>query len=360
MKKITWCGVAQSPYNDYLLAEVSKAFDLKVYYKIREKGTHPWQLKSVAYDLNYIQGNLFQALNRVTASDIVVVSGWSFWQYIIIMLIPMKSVKKVYWTDTPDLNKKDWSGPKGLIRRGIVKMVFEVFDEVWSTGKPGCYALEKLGCDKRKIRSFPFFLDLTRYSNIDAVKSDAAWAFKKKNSNPGTGIIFLCMGQLASKKRFEDAIKALALLKDDSVVLWIAGTGPQEKELMAVAAGLNILRQVKFLGWLQQDDVELAYIAADIFVHPAEFDPFPTVVLDAMTWGKPVIGTDVSGSVADRVVDGVNGFIFSTGQVEMLAGHMQFFISNRPAIKTFGMESRKTACGFPVSWGIKRLNEVLN
>lgn len=357
-KKITWFGVAQSPYNDYLLSEVSKHFDLQVYYKIKKKGTHPWQLKPVEYPMAHLSGRFFQALKRAMDSDVIVVSGWAFWQHIVLMLVPMQSTKKIYWTDTPSLNKREWSGIKGWIRRMLVKLCFTTFDQVWSTGKPGCRALEQLGCRKEKINSFPFFLDLSRYTRLSTDQVAKAREFRAANSNPDTELVFLCMGQVAAKKRFDDAIKALSQMHHSKAILWIAGTGPQEEELQQLAIEMGVVNQVFFLGWLQQTDVELAYIAADVFVHPAAFDPFPTVVLDAMTWGKPVIGTRVSGSVEDRVVPEVNGFVYEEGEVNALCRHMQFFTENQKAVKTFGQEARKTACNYPVDVAIRKFQSL--
>jgi glycosyltransferase involved in cell wall biosynthesis len=233
-----------------------------------------------------------------------------------------------------------------------------VFDEVWSTGQPGCDALEKLGCPKEKIHSFTFFFDLSRYSNIDAAKAAKARAFKERHSNSDTEVIFLSAGQVIPKKRFENAIEAVSKLNNEKAVLWIAGTGPEEGALKELVKSLNLEKQVRFLGWLQQDEVELAFIEADVFVHPSHFDPFPIVVLDAMTWGKPVIATQESGSAKDRLVHGKSGFLYPTGNVDALTGHMAFFISDRDRIRTFGLESRKTACEYPVSWAIERLDRL--
>ena len=359
MKKITWCGVGQSPYNDYLLSEVSKHFDLLVYYKIKKVSSHPWIFTSTGYNFKYIDQNFFDALKSIKDSNIIIVSGWSFWQHIIIMLIPFKLVKKIYWTDTPDLDKKAWSGLKGYGRKLLVKIVFKVFDQVWSTGKPGCEALIKLGCNKNKIKSFPFFLDLSGYNNINEEKYNEAINFRLKHTRPNTDIIFLCMGQLISSKRYYDAIKALKYTDNKHALLWLAGTGPQEKELKQLAKSLKIENQVMFLGWLQRSDVELSYIASDVFIHPSQFDPFPTVVLDAMTWGKPVIATEESGSAKDRVVNGSSGFLYPSGEIDKLITHMQFFIQNKDAIKAFGLEARKIACNYPVEVAIKQLNSVI-
>ncbi len=357
MKKITWCAVARAPYLDYLHTELNKHFDLKVYYKLKKR-THPWELDKVDFPNSNISGNLFQAIRRIYRSDILIVSGWGYWQHLIIMLLPLISAKKIYWTDTPNLDPKEWIGAKGHIRQLIVKVVFRVFDEVWSTGTPGCEALEKMGCKKEKIKSFTFFFDLSRY-NLSTEKKGKAMTFKSKHSNGDTEIIFLCAGKVIAVKRFENAIEAIAMLNNKKALLWIAGTGPEEAELKSLAKKLNVENQVKFLGWLQQDEVELAFISADVFVHPPHFDPFPIVVLDAMTWGKPIIASQESGSAKDRVIHGINGFLYPTGQLDLLTKYMRFFIEDKEQIKKVGLESRKTACNYPVEWAVNRFKKLL-
>jgi glycosyltransferase involved in cell wall biosynthesis len=121
---------------------------------------------------------------------------------------------------------------------------------------------------------------------------------------------------------------------------------------------LHLIKQVKFLGWLQQEEVELAFISSDVYVHPALFDPFPIVVLDAMSWGKPIIATNETGSASDRVVHGVSGFLYPAGEIETLTNHMRFFIEHKNEIKKFGLESRKTACAHPVEGAIHTINNL--
>lgn len=357
MPKITWCGVAQSPYNDFLLNTVNKEFDLLVYYKMGSVLTHPWQLKSADYKQSSIRSNLFGALRRVFGSDVVVISGWSFWEHLLIMALPIRATK-VYWTDTPNLSQHEWAGLKGKLRRLLVKYTFARCQQVWSTGSPGCEALKQLGCPEQKISSFPFYLDLNRFKAIDSVKLNAASEFRNKYANKGD-LVFLSMGQLAKKKRFHDAILSLSRQQNKQAVLWIAGTGPEETSLRELAIRLNVSDRVVFFGWLDQDKVELAYIASDVFVHPAEFDPFPTVVLDGMTWGKPIIGSNEAGSVKDRVVEQVNGYSFNTGDVDALTTYMQFFIENPSAVAGFGAASRKTAEKYPVEMAVTKIGALV-
>ncbi len=358
-KKIIWFAVARSPYNDFLFNQLHYHYNLYVYYKIKKLSSHPWQLSNVKYYYYFITDNFISVLRLINHADLVVVSGWGYWRYALIILLLKKKVKKVYWTDSLNPKGNYWKGYKGVLRKAISKYVFKYFDQIWSTGKMGLQALVDLGCNINKIRSFPFFYDLSRFNNISNEKIIKAKEVRTKYIKNKDTIIFLCMGQIIKKKRFADIIKAISRINSKKCVLLIAGKGNKEYELKFLTDNLKLNDSVYFLGWLQPNEVEILFLSADVFIHPSERDPFPTVVLDAMTWGKPIIGTNVSGSVVDRVENGKNGFVYEVGNIKKLAEYMTYFINNKYKIHEFGEEARKKACEYPVSYGIEIINSII-
>jgi glycosyltransferase involved in cell wall biosynthesis len=62
-------------------------------------------------------------------------------------------------------------------------------------------------------------------------------------------------------------------------------------------------------GWISGGLLKAAYAISTTVVVPSQYlDPFPTVVLEAMACGKPIIGTCMGG-IPEIVVDGTTGFI---------------------------------------------------
>jgi glycosyltransferase involved in cell wall biosynthesis len=78
-----------------------------------------------------------------------------------------------------------------------------------------------------------------------------------------------------------------------------------------------------------------------------------------MTWGKPIIGSDVSGSVLDRVTDGVEGFVTPEGDVSAIARAMRVFVEHRERVATMGAASRAKAERYPVSLAYDRVDALL-
>ena len=70
-----------------------------------------------------------------------------------------------------------------------------------------------------------------------------------------------------------------------------------------------LLKDIRSAGWLVGDQLRAAFHLADVVVVPSVcLDTFPTVNLEAMAAGKPVIATCYGGS-SEIVLDGVTGFI---------------------------------------------------
>jgi glycosyltransferase involved in cell wall biosynthesis len=356
VKRVAWFSTARTPYNDFLYQSLARRVDLTVVYTHKHLETHPWQFDGAPIPTLYVHDDLWACVALARRADVVVFSGWHDPRYALLMALLPSRTPKAFWTDTPRMT--NGHGPRELARNALMRWIFHRFDQTWSTGRVGCEALGALGCPQDKIRSLPFFYDLTRYEKLTDERRREAARFREQHAPPGA-VVFMGAGQLAKKKRFDDAVRALARIESKDACLWLCGVGPEEEALRALAQELGVADRVKLLGWLQPDQLELAFVASDVFVHPASLDPFPTVVLDAMTWGKPVIGTNVAGSVVDRVVPGENGFVHDVGDVDALARHMSFFVRDRSALERFHSRARETACKYPVDIALDRLNELM-
>ncbi|MFB7800233.1 glycosyltransferase family 4 protein [Isoptericola sp. NPDC056134] len=138
------------------------------------------------------------------------------------------------------------------------------------------------------------------------------------------------VGRLVEKKGFGDLLDALALLvaAGRDVHLDLVGSGPEEAELRDRAAVLGLLRDgaehVTFHGPLPQDGVRDVVARAAVFAAPCVLgadgnrDGLPTVLLEAMALGTPVVSTPVTG-IPEAVRDGETGRLVPPGDAPALA-----------------------------------------
>jgi glycosyltransferase involved in cell wall biosynthesis len=114
----------------------------------------------------------------------------------------------------------------------------------------------------------------------------------------------LAMGRLHPNKGFDVLLRAIALLPRGHV--YLAGAGPEEAALRALAAELGITARVSFLGWRR--DIGALLAAADIFVCSSRQEPLGNIVLEAWSAAKPVIAAAAQGP-SELISDGKDGVL---------------------------------------------------
>jgi len=162
----------------------------------------------------------------------------------------------------------------------------------------------------------PWAVDNSRYGTGTRAAARARLGLSDETSY----LIFV--GSLSPRKNVNVLLDALRRLRDGGqrVGALIVGSGPDERVLKARSVKLG-LRDVHWLGFVNQTELPTVYTAADAFVLPSWHDPRATVVNEAMASGLPVLvstGTGVWGP-GDLVRHGSEGFVFDPADAEQLA-----------------------------------------
>lgn len=154
---------------------------------------------------------------------------------------------------------------------------------------------------------------------------------------PGEYLLYL--GRLSSEKGIETLIRAFSNLPYDGIQLKIAGEGPLEAVLKARAAGD---RRISFCGYLSGEPLADITRKAMAVVVPSEwYENAPLSVLEAMAYGKPVIGARIGG-IPEMIDDGQNGLLFASGDTRGLTQAMSTLIEMDGATLTdMGRSARR-------------------
>jgi UDP-glucose:(heptosyl)LPS alpha-1,3-glucosyltransferase len=135
----------------------------------------------------------------------------------------------------------------------------------------------------------------------------------------GTGegeVLFLFVGSGFARKGLDAAIEALAACGDARCRLAVAGRDRDAARFAALAAANGLGDRVRLLGG--REDVRPLYAAADCFILPTRYDPFPNTALEALAMGLPAIIGRRSGA-AETVRHGENGWLCEPEDVSGLA-----------------------------------------
>ena len=166
---------------------------------------------------------------------------------------------------------------------------------------------------------------------------------------------FLFVGSGFARKGLDLAINALARAGERSFRLLVAGRDRDAERFAAIAGRAGVAERVQLLGG--RDDVRPLYAAADCFILPTRYDPFPGAVLEALAMGLPAIVGRRCG--AAEVLQPGSGWICEPDDAAQLAEFM------REAAKTSEGEmhahraaARRTAEGYAIDAMARKLTDL--
>jgi glycosyltransferase involved in cell wall biosynthesis len=139
------------------------------------------------------------------------------------------------------------------------------------------------------------------------------------NLPQGTDFTLVITRNLEPIYGLDTAIRAVALAADQvpSIKLKIAGSGPQQRELLELVQHLGLGQVVSLQGRLERSEIVDLYQNANVMLNPTHVDNMPNSVLEALACGLPVISTNVGG-VPFMVQDGDTAVLVDPGDVQAM------------------------------------------
>jgi glycosyltransferase involved in cell wall biosynthesis len=113
------------------------------------------------------------------------------------------------------------------------------------------------------------------------------------------------------------------------------GSGSDVPRLVGLAQQNSVAARVHFLSSMPQENLWSAYDFCDVFALPSRGEGFGLVFLEAMAFGKPVIG-GAHGGTPDIIEDGVTGYLVRYGDVEQLTDCLQRLLTDDAARSSMG------------------------
>jgi glycosyltransferase involved in cell wall biosynthesis len=180
-------------------------------------------------------------------------------------------------------------------------------------------------------------------------------------------LVVAALGRMVYKKGFNILITALPEVVSHypRVRVVFGGDGPLREELIYEADRLSVSNKVSFLGRIPWDHVQEFLASSDIFVLPSvkdtygNMDGLPTVLLEAMSCGVPVIASDIGG-VSMVVEHGRTGLLVPPGDAHALANAIATLAEDPAKRQAIGQAARR-AIEEQFNWNnvVLRLVDVL-
>jgi len=185
--------------------------------------------------------------------------------------------------------------------------------------------LEEQGVPGEKIALNFQAIDLNLYEQITPIE-------RPRGNAPFKGIF---IGRFVEKKGADILLEAAAILRDEPVTFELYGYGPLEERCRQRAVELG-LDNIKFMGPIEhKQDMVSVFQSADFFVIPSvvaangDTEGFPTVILEAMAAGRPVI-TSALSAIPDFLRDMVEAILVEPKNSEALASGILRLLAMTP------------------------------
>jgi L-malate glycosyltransferase len=189
----------------------------------------------------------------------------------------------------------------------------------------------------RPIEAIPNFVNCDVYTPMKPDKREEA----RKAWAPNGEKLLIHLSNFRPVKRVTDCVQIFArIAKQIPAHLLLVGDGPDRSQAEMLAFSLGIRERVHFLG--KQDSVTELLPLADLMLMPSELESFGLAALEAMACRVPAISTRVGG-VPELIADGINGCLFSVGDVESMSQCAIDLLKDPARLEAMGAAARQTA-----------------
>jgi len=155
-----------------------------------------------------------------------------------------------------------------------------------------CHLIALSETDEERIRGYFPSQSVSVIPNGVLLDSGETDQSESKPRIPEGQSMILFVGKIMESKGISDLLDAYHRLETDCTLLAV---GPPENERLVERMESTDFVDIRYLGYVDRQDLHTLYHDADLFVFPTRSDVFPLVTLEAMASGTPVVSTTVGG-----------------------------------------------------------------
>lgn len=219
-----------------------------------------------------------------------------------------------------------WTSIQSFTFNGKTKKYLEIFDRILIVGRYAERILNKQYPGLKNVNQFLYGITVANSAMTGP-------------SHTSTKVRFIMAATIDARKGYDVLVEALKLIPSEVLSkIDITIAGEEHDKNMA-----NMLKSQKdvdihVLGEVKHDDILNLISQSDMLLCTSIDDPMPISCTEAMMFGVPVLVSDNTGT-ASFIKDGINGFVFKSGDVKMLAQKLIYIVNNAESLPAIGHDS---------------------
>jgi glycosyltransferase involved in cell wall biosynthesis len=183
--------------------------------------------------------------------------------------------------------------------------------------------------------------------------------FKKNYLQNHLPIKFLFLGRIGDRKGIFDLLEVVKDNKtylNDRFILYAGGDG-ETGRLIEYIEKNELQNLVKFEGWVSGEKKKELLSTCDVYILPSYNEGLPLSVLEAMSYGMPIISTN-AGGIPEVVSNKENGFLIEPGDKQRIQESIRYFVDFPQEVAVMGAESTRKIVEFYPENVIPALNDI--
>lgn len=153
----------------------------------------------------------------------------------------------------------------------------------------------------------------------------------------------ISIGRLSKEKGFLDLIDVFEIVSKNNPDwhLSIAGDGQEREKIEKRIQEKNLQDKVSLLGFLKQEELNKLFLQSSIYVMTSIHESFGLVLIEAESFGLPLLAFDTAEGPKEIIENNKNGFLVSERNIDEMAKKIEKLIKNEELRKIMGECSRK-------------------
>ncbi len=228
-------------------------------------------------------------------------------------------------------------------RRVVLHIHGGGFREYYNTHPSGILkSLKKADCVLALTDSWKeFFSDQLQLPNVVVVPNIVSNPQIKEVEHDGR-LHLLFLGAIIEQKGIFDLVEVIKEHKDEwdgNLMLHVGGSHEVE-HLQRFINDNGLENLIQYEGWVSDDKKIVLLNLMDAYILPSYIEGLPISILEALSYGKPVITTPVGG--IPEVINESNGFLFEPGDREAMYKIINDIVSNPTCLKEKAVNAKKS------------------
>ena len=216
-----------------------------------------------------------------------------------------------------------------------------------------------LGDNERSV-----FNTITRQNDSKVIPNsiDYPKQIAQKNNLPK---VICTLGRLSIKKGTYDLLKAAPIIVGEipDVEFWLCGEYEEKndyKNILGIIKKNHLESNIKLLGYVNGTEKHNVYLKSWLYVLPSYYEGMPRSIMEAMSYGIPVISTNINGTT-DLIINEESGILIEPGDIKTLAQTIILFLKNEQMRIDIGLAARQRIINkFGIETNLNKLESIFD